>query len=87
VNSAAEHDRVVLQRAAHTLRGSADALSATRVAWTARQLETAARDHDLSVVEPLIDELVDELSRLSTALTEFAETCEPAARCATRVGG
>jgi CheY-like chemotaxis protein/HPt (histidine-containing phosphotransfer) domain-containing protein len=61
-------DAKVVQRAAHTLKGSADIFSAKRVVAAALRLETAAREQRLQESPPLVAELEAEVARLAVAV-------------------
>ncbi|HTU26396.1 MAG TPA: response regulator, partial [Pirellulales bacterium] len=73
----ADHDAEAIERAAHTLRGSADALSARGVARLARQLELTALDGDFAAAGPLLDELTDEMRQLLAVLSEISHAEVP----------
>jgi HPt (histidine-containing phosphotransfer) domain-containing protein len=61
-------DAVKLQRAAHTLKGSADCFCATAVVDAARRLEFMGRDALLTDADEAFAELKHALERLTAAL-------------------
>lgn len=65
-------DGDALQRAAHSLKGSAGNLAADEVCETARKLELMGHAGDLSDCARLLAELEAEMARLEAALTELA---------------
>jgi two-component system sensor histidine kinase/response regulator len=71
--SCAKDDSAALERAAHTLRGSADVLSAQGVVRVAGELERLARDNSCDAAQSLIEELNDEMSQLTAALTKVSQ--------------
>jgi CheY-like chemotaxis protein len=69
----ARGDARSLQRAAHTLNGSASIFSAAPIARAAMRLEELALTGDLSSVGPHYQELVRQIDRLKPVLRDFAE--------------
>lgn len=63
-----------LERAAHTLKGSADLFGAEAVVDAAWRLETMGREQDLAGADDACTSLKRELERLMAALTELAQT-------------
>jgi two-component system sensor histidine kinase/response regulator len=64
----ASGDARLVERAAHTLKGSADLFSAQRVVSAAWRLETLAREHNLRDAAQALPELESEVARLLDAL-------------------
>ena len=60
-----------LRAEAHTVKGSAGALSAQRVVDAARALEMVAESGDLGLAAPRYAALVSEAERLAAVLREF----------------
>ncbi|HEX3871123.1 MAG TPA: response regulator, partial [Pirellulales bacterium] len=80
VTAIADGDAVALERAAHTLRGSADAIAGRGVSQAAWQLEQLARDHATDF-DAAIDDLREEVDRLTSVLSEMQpSTLVPASR-------
>jgi CheY-like chemotaxis protein/HPt (histidine-containing phosphotransfer) domain-containing protein len=69
----ADQDAVALERAAHTLRGSADALSGPGVARAALRLEQLGREGAADDFDLAIGELREEVERLTAALSDSAQ--------------
>ncbi len=63
-----------LERAAHTLKGSADLFGAQALVDAAWQLETMGREKTLAGADDACTALRSELERLMPALTELART-------------
>lgn len=61
-----------LWRVAHTLRSSAGALGATKVASQARAIEHRVREHGLTGLEPALAELETDVEKAIEALSDFA---------------
>ncbi|HEX4131812.1 MAG TPA: response regulator [Pirellulales bacterium] len=70
--AAAYENHVDLERAAHTLRGSADALGGRLVARAAFRLEQLAREPGTHDFAPLIGELHEEVDRLTAAMAHVS---------------
>ena len=68
----AHGDGPVVQRLAHTLKGSVGAFGARAAFETAQRLETLARTGDLAGAEPACAALEEELARLRPALAAWA---------------
>jgi PAS domain S-box-containing protein len=66
-----EHDAVKLQRAAHTLKGAAAAITATDVQAAAQRVESAAVQPDWPTIEENWSELEQAIERLRPALNDF----------------
>jgi CheY-like chemotaxis protein len=66
-------DAASIQRAAHTLKGALQNLSAGPSAALAKQMENAGRLEDLNAADQSLNELKRELDRLQSALTNWTE--------------
>jgi HPt (histidine-containing phosphotransfer) domain-containing protein len=67
-------DPAVLQRAAHTLKGSMRYLGAAEAYDRAYELECMGRDGRLSGASQQLQRLEEEIDRLKPVLTSFAKT-------------
>jgi CheY-like chemotaxis protein len=72
----ARRDRQTLRDAAHTLKGSANAITARRVGRAAEQIEVAARTATLEAIAPAIADLQLALAQLETRFRDM-ELCHP----------
>ena len=63
-----EGDAAMIQRAAHTLKGSAGLFFADRLQELAKELEWHAKDHDLSACATIMDQLLKEADSVMTSL-------------------
>jgi len=70
------HDAAATARLAHSIKGTAANLSATRVAELAEQIEDLGRAADLSEVDAMVSELGVELKRCHQALRLIATDAE-----------
>jgi len=61
-------DAVVLQRAAHSLKGSAANIGATALLGVCRQLDELGRSGDLSSAAPLVTALEAEFARVQSEI-------------------
>ena len=66
----AQHDGQALQRAAHTLKGSAGTFAAQAVVEAAQRLEDLGRQEDLTQAETAYAHLASEMARLEHALRD-----------------
>ena len=66
-----EGEAPLLQRTAHTLKGSADLFAAKKLYDLAFQIETAARDQDMSAANNLLPELTEEAELMMRGLKNF----------------
>jgi len=66
-----DRDRSSLRRMAHTIKGSADNLAATRAVTAAAQLESAAAEGDFEKAQALLPQCRAEVQQLITALQSF----------------
>jgi HPt (histidine-containing phosphotransfer) domain-containing protein len=69
--SIASQDPAAIQHAAHTLRGSAGLIGAQAVTEAARDVEMMAKSGKRDGLEPALDTLDHELTRLAEAIAEF----------------
>ncbi|MCH7685559.1 MAG: response regulator, partial [Planctomycetes bacterium] len=67
----AEHDAVLLQRAAHTLKGLMELFAAKRAFETARRLEGMAREENLRDADAIRKTLEEDISHLMSELEAF----------------
>jgi len=67
----AQRDGNRLERAAHSLKGSASNIDALATVEAARALETIARDGELSQVGPVAARVEGEVARLTDVLTKL----------------
>lgn len=68
-----EGDPVLAGRAAHTLKSNGYTFGALALGDLCRELETAARNGDLSAAAPLVEQVDAEWSRVRSALDELRE--------------
>lgn len=69
--SIASQDPAAIQHAGHTLKGSAGLIGAQAVTEAARDLEMMAKSGKMDGLEPALDTLDHELTRLAEAIAEF----------------
>ncbi|MBV8379619.1 MAG: Hpt domain-containing protein [Paucibacter sp.] len=67
----ANADAEVIRHVAHTLKSSSASVGALQVSRRCAEIETLARERQLERIEPLIDQLLDELAQARLALTNL----------------
>jgi CheY-like chemotaxis protein/HPt (histidine-containing phosphotransfer) domain-containing protein len=70
-------DAVVVQRTAHTLKGSASLFFAERVRTVAEEIELIAKDQDLQAAVPLLSQLEEEVRAMLRAINNFLDITAP----------
>ena len=64
-------DSEVIRHVAHTLKSSSASVGALQVSQRCAEIEVLARERQLERIEPLLDQLLDELAQARLALTNL----------------